>query len=63
MGLDGLLVSETFQRNDATLANVYHFEAGSDCIDGFGPLDTEVLARFFVALGRAADHTTGNGFG
>ena len=63
MGLDGLLVSETFQRNDATFANVYHFEAGSDRIDGFGPLGAEVLARFFVALGRAADHTTGNGFG
>ena len=61
--MDGLLVSETFQRNDATLANVYHFEAGSDRIDGFGPLVTEVLARFFVALGRAADHPTGNGFG
>ena len=61
--MDGPLVSEAFQRKDATFANVYHFEAGSDRIDGFGPLGAEVLARFFVALGRAADHTTGNGFG
>lgn len=63
MGLDGLLVSEAFQRNDATFANVDHFEAGSDRIDGFGPLGAEVLARFFVTLGRAADHPAGNGFG
>ena len=61
--MDGPLVSEAFQRKDATFANVYHFEAGSDRIDGFGPLGAEVLARFFVALGGAADHTTGNGFG
>ncbi len=63
MGLDGLLVSETFQRNDATLANVYHFEAGSDRIDGFGPLGAEVWTGFFVILRGPADHTTGNGFG
>ena len=63
MGLNGLLVSKAFQRNDATFANVDHFESGSDCIDGFGPLGAEVLARFFVALGGAADHPAGNGFG
>ena len=61
--MDGLLVSETFQRNDATFANVDHFEAGSDRINGFGPLGTEIRSRFFVALWRAADHTAGNGFG
>ena len=55
MRLDGLLVSETFQRDDPTFADVFDFEAGSDRIDGFGPLGAEVLARFFVALGRAAD--------
>ena len=63
MRLDSFFVSETFQSYDPTFADVFDFEAGSDCFDGLSPLGAEVLARFFVALGRAADHTTGNGFG
>ena len=63
MGLDGLLVSETFQSDDPTFADVFDFEAGSDCFDGLSPLGAEVWTGFFVALGRAANHATGDGFG
>lgn len=61
--MNGFLVSETFQSDHATFTDVFDPEAGRDRFDGFVPLGAEVLIGFFVALGRAADHTTGDGFG
>ena len=63
MRLEGFFVSETFESEDSTFAYVYHFEARSDRFDGFGPLGAERLVGFLVILRRAADHTTGDGFG
>lgn len=63
MRLDSFFVSETFQSYDPTFADVFDFEAGSDCFDGLSPLGAEVWTGFFVILRGPADHATGDGFG
>lgn len=48
--MDGLLVSETFQRDDPTFTDVFDFEAGSDCLDSLAPFGAEVWPGLFVIL-------------
>jgi len=50
MCLDGFFVSETFQSDDPTFADVFDFEAGSDCLYSLTPFGAEVWPGLFMIL-------------